>query len=444
MSQTPPYTLIHFQKDTIMRKLLYTSALILLLWQPQSANAETLDKHTAFKKALQNNPTYIAALADIDAADGRRQQASLSPNPNALFEIENFAGKNEQEGFDGAELTLGIEQTIEIGGKQKKRTNVASYTYKITQEQAKMQALSLLAETEYTFIRVAVAEERMKLADKRLALADKTHEIVKKRIGAAKAADIQHTKADIEQAAAKIEKRRTEKELITAQNDLARMLGIMDASSITVGTDLSSLPSLVKRQGLIEALKNTPQSQSLEYLKMQVQSSLDLAQSQAIPDPTFGLGVRRFNENDSTALVASISFPIPVFNRNQGNIKEAKANVVKADAESYASELSLRQSAIQAWENLSSALEETSHYQNEIIPSAKKAYTQADEGYARGAFTFLDLLYAQRTLYEVQESRLDSLLNVYEAKAQTDFLMGTHSALIQQFSKITDKEQNNE
>jgi len=425
-----------------MKKLLYTSALAMLLWQPTLAGAETLDKQAALQMALQNNPTYKAALAEIDAADGSKLQASLPPNPDAVFEIENFAGEDDQEGFDGAEITLGIEQTIELGGKRGNRTDVADFTYKITQEQAKAQALSLLAETEYAFIRVAVAQERMGLADKRLTLADKTHSIVKKRIGAAKAADIQHTKADIEKAAAEVEKRKAEKELVTAKNDLARLLGSMDSASLDVESDISALPDMVDQQALIDALKNAPQSQAQEFAKMQARSSLDLARSAAVPDPTFGLGVRRFNENDSTALVASLSFPIPVFNRNQGGIQEAKANMIKTDAQSYAAGLSLRQSALQAWESLAASLEETKSYQNEIIPSARKAYSQADDGYSRGAFSFLDLLDAQRTLYEVQQARLDSLLSVYEAKAQTDFLMGTHSPLIEQFSQANNEGQN--
>ena len=277
----------------------------------------------------------------------------------------------------------------------------------------------------------------MMLADKRLDLADKTHTIVKKRIGVAKAADIQHTKADIEKASAEVEKRKAEKELITAQNGLARLLGIADAANLDVKIDLDALPDLVQKQDVLDALINAPQSQAQEFAKLQARSSFDLARSHATPDPTLGIGIRRFNENDSTALVASLSFPIPVFNRNQGSIQEAKANMMKTDAESYAAELSLQQAAIQAWENLSSSLDETQRYQNEIIPSARKAYTQADSGYGRGAFTFLDLLDAQRTLYEVQEARLDSLLSVYEAKAQTDFLMGTYSPLIKEFSQVT-------
>lgn len=427
-----------------MTKYTYLTALVMLIWQPTLANANGLDKETAFQKALQNNPTYTAALAKIDEADGSRLQASLPPNPNAVFEIEDFAGENENEGFDGAELTLGIEQRIELGGKRSNRTKVADFSFQISKEQAKAQALSLLAETDYAYMRLAVAQERMTLADKRLVLADKTHEIVKKRVGAARSAEIEHTKADIEQAAAEVEQRKAEQEVITAQNDLARLLGRMDATDLDVDADLNALPELVGRNALLDALRNAPQMQAQEFAKMQARSSLDLARSQAVPDPTFGLGIRRFNENESTALVAGVSFPLPVFNRNQGGIAEAKANMIKADAENHAAGLALRQSAIQAWESFAASLVEAKRYQNEIIPSARKAYKQADDGYSRGAFGFLDLLDAQRVLYEVQEARLDSLLSVYEAKAQTDFLMGTHNPLIEKFSQAHMKGQTNE
>ena len=427
-----------------MKKYLYMSAMAVLLWQPTMANAEGLDKETAFQKALQNNPTYTAALATIDAADGSRLQASLPPNPYAVFEIENFAGEDENEGFDGAELTLGIEQKIEMGGKRSNRTKVADFSFQISKEKAKAQALSLLAETDYAYMRLAVAQERMALAGKRLALADKTHEIVKKRVGIARSAEIEHTKADIEQAAAGVEQRKAEQEVITAQNDLARLLGRMDAADLDVDADLNALPELVERNALLDALRNAPQMQAQEFAKMQARSSLDLARSQAVPDPTFGLGIRRFNENDSTALVAGVSFPLQVFNRNQGGIAEAKANMIKADAENHAAGLALRQTAIQAWESFAASLVEAKRYQSEIIPSARKAYKQADDGYSRGAFGFLDLLDAQRVLYEVQEARLDSLLSVYGAKAQTDFLMGTHKPLIEKFSQAHMKGQTNE
>lgn len=409
------------------------AALVLSLSFAPTAFAEPLNKEAALSLALKNNPRLNAALARIEGAEGERLQASLMPNPQAMLEIENFGGEDDQESFDGAETTLGLEQEIEIAGKRGKRTEVADYGFQITQQQAIAEALSLLAETEYAFMRVAIATERLALAEKRVSLADETHETVKKRVSAAAASDIQHTKADIEQSAAKLEKSKAEAELTEAQSILASLLGTPSISvdDMQVPAGLEGLPDLPDRAALLDAVRNTPQARAAEFTKMRATSQLDLARAQGVPNPTFGLGVRRFNENDSTALVAGVSFPLPVFNRNQGSVKAAKAGIIEADAMARQQDLDLRQSAIAAWEKLAAAHKEAEAYQSDMVPSAERAYSQASEGYSAGRFSFLDLLDAQRTLYEVQESRLDSLLSLYEAKAQTDFLMNVHAPLIQ-------------
>lgn len=423
-----------------MNKLLYAVVAALCISQATPAHAEVMDKQQAFLEALRHNPTYRAALADVQYAQGQKRQVSLLPNPEAVFEIENFAGEGERENFDGAELTLGFEQIVEVAGKRQKRSGIADYDVKIMREQAKAQALRLLAETEYAYIRVAVAQERLKLADKRLILADKTHDIVKNRIDAAKAAEIQHSKADIEKAAAKIGKRQAQKELLNAKGSLARILGGQSLSHVEVKASFDTLPSLMDRQGLLNALESAPQARIQQFSLIKAQSSLDLAHASAVPDPTLGVGVRRFNDDESTALIASISVPIPVFNRNQGEVLKAQADVTKAESLKMASYLAQEQAAINAWESFSSALEDVSLYQNEIIPGAHKAYDQADEGYGRGAFSFLDLLDAQRTLYEVQKARLDSILNLYEAKVQAELLMGTHESFIQNMNSFSEGE----
>lgn len=405
------------------------AALVLSLSFGPTVFAEPLDKEAALSLALKNNPRLSAALARIEGAEGERLQASLMPNPQAMLEIENFGGEDDQEGFDGAETTLGLEQEIEIAGKRGKRTEVADYGFQITQQQAIAEALSLLAETEYAFMRVAIATERLALAEKRVSLADETHETVKKRVSAAAASDIQHTKADIEQSAAKLEKSKAEAELAEAKSVLAALLGGSDLTNVQAG--LEGLPALPDRAALLDAVRNTPQARAAEFAKMRATSQLDLARAQGVPNPTFGLGVRRFNENDSTALIAGVSFPLPVFNRNQGSVKAAKAGIIEADAMARQQDLDLQQSAIAAWEKLAAAHKEAEAYQSDMVPSAERAYSQASDGYSAGRFSFLDLLDAQRTLYEVQESRLDSLLSLYEAKAQTDFLMNVHAPLIQ-------------
>lgn len=394
-----------------------------------TAMAGTLEKEQAFALALENNPRVSAALARIGIAQGERQQAGVMPNPELAFEIENFGGDGERNSFDGAEATLGLTQEIEIGGKRGKRSEVADYQYKITREQAVAEALSLLAETDYAFMRLAIAQERLSLAKKRLSLANETHDTVKKRVSAAAASDIQHTKADIEQSTAKLEKSKAEAELAEAQSLLESLLG--DGGNVKVATKLDKLPALPERQALLDAVKNTPQARAGEFAQMQAQSNLNLARAQSLQNPTFGLGVRRYNEDDSNALIASLSFPLPLFDRNQGGIKAATAGIAETDAIVRQQDLGLQQTAAATWEKLNAAYQEAQSYQGEIIPGAQRAYKQASDGYSAGRFSFLDLLDAQRTLYEVQEARLDSLLSLYEAKAQTDFLMNTHQSLLQ-------------
>ncbi|MGB2692072.1 MAG: TolC family protein [Thermodesulfobacteriota bacterium] len=428
----------------MIKKVLFISIFVLLLSSSTLCLAETLDKKTALKRALQNNPTYRAALSQIEAAAGERSQASLRPNPNTVFEIENFGGSDQRKGFERTEVTLALEQKIELAGKRRIRTEVADFGYKIVKQEAMVEALKLLSETEYAFIRMSIAKEYIALADNRLQLANQTYEIVKKRVNAAVSPTFQLEKANIEKTEAKIEKHHVEEEYNFARNDLARLLGLKSGDDLHIEADLSVLPKLPDHQAVISALKSAPQSRIQEFAKMKARSSLDLAKATGVPDPTVGLGVRQFFDNDDTALVALLTFPLPLFDRNQGGIKSARANVTRADAQAHATELSLHQSATQAWEIFYAELEIIHHYKDDIIPSAKESYNQVNKGYNLGAFEFLDLLDAQRTLNRVQSEYLDNMLELYQAKVQIDFLMGTYKPLIEEVSQNKVEEQGDE
>lgn len=410
-----------------------TSALRLsmavLLFGTAPAWAEPMTREAALGLALANNPRVSAALAGIEGAEGAREQAALRPNPEAALDIENFAGQDELKGFDGAEATLEIRQEIELAGKRAKRSDIAAYQTQIAREQAMAESLSLLAEADYAFMRLAIAQERMALAEKRLHLADETHDAVKKRVSAAAASDIQHTKADIEQSAAKLAKVKTQSALAKARSALAALLVAPVPDGVQAG--LEDLPDVPEREALLAGAQQSPQIRAGALAQTQAQSQFDLAKAMAVPNPTFGLGIRRFQEDDGTALVAGVSFPLPVFNRNQGEIRQAKAAIAQADAAARQQEIGLTQMAESVWDRLMAAYQEAQNYSADMVPAAERAYAQASEGYRAGRFSFLDLLDAQRTLYEVQEARLDSLSGLYQAKAEAEFLMGVHTPLIE-------------
>ena len=153
-------------------KRLIVFTLMLILYKPAGADAMT--KEDALKRALEHNPSIQLSLARIEIAMGEKIQASLIPNPEAVFEIENFGGSGELSGIDGAEATVGLEQQIELAGKRAKRTRIADYDAKIAEEQAIADILQLLSQTEIAFINVAIQQERLTLANNRVSLAQKT------------------------------------------------------------------------------------------------------------------------------------------------------------------------------------------------------------------------------------------------------------------------------
>jgi len=426
-------------------RLILPVLIIMVFFSPQAQAENTLKLEQAYMLVLSQNPQVRSYKARYMAAEGNRLQQSLRLNPEAFFEVEDFAVKGPRDGFEATQYTLGIEQQFEIAGKRTKREKVADLDKEHARQEALAAIEAILAQTEAAYMRVAIAQERLNLAGKRIALTNETLEIVKKRVSAAKSADIQHTKTEIEVAAADVEKRKAEKELLMAKMTLANLMNVpVLEQSITA--DLSMLPDVPQRTVIMQALEKTPMSIMSRLSVTRQEAAIDLARANGVPDPTFGLGVRRFAQDDTTALLAIISIPIPISNRNQGRIAEAKANLLAAQSDQEVQRLGLTKLAMEIWYRLVNAREEALEYQNNILPSAQRAYEQAEYGFNRGAFSFLDLLDSQRTLFNVQDKHLESLDDFYEAKAQVDLLTSAYApAAVSAFEhNINEKGQTNE
>ena len=400
------------------------AVMIFSISQARADNELTLDQ--AYNLVLSQNPMVQNYQAQYLGAEGNRIQQSALPNPEASFEVENFAGDEGRNGIDGAELTLGIAQKVEIAGKRLNRVRVADLDKQQIKQEAIASIQSVLAQTNQAFADIAIAEEQLQYAQNRLSVADKMHKAVKVRVNAAKAPKIQHTKVDIEQAAAELEKRKAEKELILAKTVLANLMGVPSVNQ-DIKAYTSSLPKTPTYDDFVNALEQTPMAMMSQLAILKQESVLDLERSNAISDPTVGLGIRRFNEDDGTAFVANVSIPLNFFDRNQGNILSAKANIKSAQAQDTSLRLNMNKQAVEIWQAMNNARDEAADYQKNIIPSARKALEQAEYGYGRGAFSFLDLLDAQRTLFDVQESYLEALRVFYKNKSQIDMLSGAYT-----------------
>ena len=151
-----------------------------------------------------------------------------------------------------------------------------------------------------------------------------------------------------------------------------------------------------------------------------MQALYKLEKTLSIPDLRINVGVRDFRSTGDLALVSGVSIPIPVFNRNQGNVKRALQNVTKAEYDFHATKILMVNALHEQLENQVNAYRSAKNIKFSILPAAEKAFTFSRQGYLAGKFSYLEVLDAERTLFAMRESYITTLKNYHIAKAEVE------------------------
>jgi len=273
--------------------------------------------------------------------------------------------------------------------------------------------LDLIARVANVFLDVLAGQERLKLALASQELAQKVVDAAAKRVIAGKAPPIEETRANVALATADIEVEQAQRNLVSFRKQLALLWGnpvpvfakaLGELESFVVIPELDVLETRLQQNPLaLRSLKNLEQRQAL----------LTLEKARRIPDITVNVGVRRYGwdiSNDTTALVG-LSIPLPIFDRNQGNLMAAQQRISRAVDEQAAMDLQLKTLLTQAYESLVAADNQINKLRDEILPGARETFRMASRGYELGRFGFLELLDAQRTLFQNQTLYLQALTN---------------------------------
>jgi cobalt-zinc-cadmium efflux system outer membrane protein len=376
----------------------------------------------AVKKALDSSPRLKSVAAGVDAAKGAEDQAGAWPNPEFGFEAENVAGGGQFSGTNSAEYTYGLTQRLEIGGKRSARKSVAQAVRESAQTRILAERLNLERDIHIAYSNVLAEAEALKLAIDQEKLAMGVLATVSKRVDAAAEPEIQRSKAKVAYTTSVIARQQEERQLKVSKEKLARLWG---ASKLDVSLDHAHFFELRAPNAFHtyrEKLNGIPDMQRLSYVKAEKESLLDLERAQAIPDPNFSLGVRDFRDSGDQALLFGVSFPIPVFNQNSGNISKARAEVTQAESDGRQAELMLEQELTENWQEWNSAFSEAEQMQTTLLPAAEKAFRLARSGYEKGKFPYLEVLDAQRTLFNARAQYHNSLKRYHSARANVERL----------------------
>lgn len=376
----------------------------------------------AIQNALDYSPRLKSAAAGVEAAKGVEDQAGHLPNPEIGFEAGNVAGSGEFGGTDSAEFTYSLTQTVEIGGKRSARRNAAEAARGAAGTALMVEQLGIKRDVRIAYCDALAKDEAVKLAVEQEQLAEDILQTVSEQVQAAAEPEIQLSKAEVAYAASVIERERKEHELKVAKERLAKLLGTSALDSSLDHAHFFELRAPGSIENYRANLARIPDIQRFSHIEMEKESLLDLERARAIPDPKFSLGVRDFRGSGDQAFIFSVSLPIPVFNQNRGNVARAHAEVRQAVNDARQAKLTLERQLTESWEQWSTYYSEAQRLKTKLLPSAERAFKLARVGFAKGRFSYHEVLDAQRTLFDAKSQYYDSLRRYHTARANVERL----------------------
>jgi cobalt-zinc-cadmium efflux system outer membrane protein len=382
---------------------------------PAAAQAPlTLD--AAIERALLSNPGLRAASRDPAIAAAQRMQAGAAPNPELSVLTE---GLNN----DARSTTVQVNQAIELGGKRGARIALAEREREVASAELASFRSALRVDVITAFFDVLTAQERLLLARATQELSQKVSGAAARRVAAGKVSPVEETRARVAEAGTRIELSQASSELALAKRRLAATLG----SAAPIPGDVVSPATPGAHPGTDQLLARLPAAPQIVRARREIdrqQALANVERSRQYPDLTVSLGSKRDQQFGQRQTVVGLAIPFPLFDRNQGNLLGALQRTDKARDELQALENKLAAELAQASLRLDGAAAELAILREEILPGAQSAYEAAGKGFEAGKFSFLDVLDAQRTLFQAKTQYVRALGDSHRAAADIERIVG--------------------
>jgi len=402
-------------------------ALLLSYAQESNTQTEYLTLEDAVEIAINNNPLIKSKTHNIGSYEGRIKQAGLLPNPAIEFFTQETPTNNI--GFDQSQNSIGLSQKLETGGKRKLRVKAAEKEKKVMEMDLQTTIADITAQVKNSFFNVLTTQEELTFAEETLEIAKSLMSISSQRFEIGDIARIEVLKAEIELSNAKMSIQNAERKYLNSAKMLQTVMGVSDidvnnlspiSTADTPSLNLDDLNNLLLNNH--PALKARKKVVDLSVIK------ITEAKRMAIPDINATIGYKRLSASDINTVQAGIEFPLPIFNRNQGKIIEARAlsHKAKDDVDVVRNQLLLQLS--NAFSLYTSTREQVRFFTYSIIPQSEESLKIARQGYKQGEFDYLEVLDAQRTLANTRISYLKILNELFSSITEIEKFVGVKIA----------------
>lgn len=390
---------------------------------PVDADADGLTLSRVENLALANNPTLVQANARVLAAQGRRVQAGLYPNPEVGYAASEI-GDDGRAGQQGAF----VAQEFVRGQKLKLSQQVASQEIRQAIRELEAQRMRVLNDARREFYSVLVAQESVRVTEELVAIAEKAVSVSGELLEAQESGRVDLLQASVELESVRIGLTNAKLRYQSAWRRLTAVAGIPGMAPATAMGDLRVLPvNLTWDEELSRILGSSPQIAAARTGVARSRWALRRAQAEPIPNIDVQTNVQYDNATGYTLAGVQVGIPLPLYNRNQGGIREANAGLMAATAEVGRVELALQEQLATVFERYAQAQNQVEKYSKEILPTAKRSLELVTLGYQSGEFGYVALLTSQRTFSMANLSYLSALDEMWSSAIEIDSLLLANS-----------------
>ncbi len=389
--------------------------------------------------AAQRRSDLLAARQQLAIAQGNLVQAGLRPNPQLTSDYGSVRFLGPGSDYD---LSVGVSQLFELGGKRSKRIAVAEL--QLAQTKAVVTALEwqVAADIRAAYARTLAAGRQLDTLERLIANLEEQVRITTVRLDAGDAAPLDlnlvRNETDRLRAQAISTRATLEGEIISlrllAGFEMTEPLRIAPLPDRPPRLD-RSLPELIA-----VALRERPDLQAARLGEQWGEARIRLAEAQAIPNVSSSVAygrVRRTTDLPGSlrlspmaqienTLTFGVTIGLPVFNRNQGQIASAVGERTQAQRQREFLEATIKRDVAFASSRYRAATEALTLYANQIVPRAEANVRVVRLGYSEGEFSAFEVVNEQRRLIDNQTAYNDALRDYYTALSELERALGTN------------------
>ena len=398
---------------------------------PNASEAESPEAETPAGLTLgeleaaagSSHPALAEARADIEAARGQLVQAGLPFNPVLQYQSEEIGN----EGASGMHK-VNVAQTFVTANKLGLARQLQAQRIEKRVAELQFAQLQILTRVRTMFVRTLVAQRRAEITAQIVDLAEQSLNSVEALLQAQEVSRIELLQARVEVEQARIDAANATTQLENNRRGLAAAAAIDQLPPEPLIGDLDAELTDTPWETLMARINAVSPEVAANNSELQrARAALQLAYAQVVPNIIGEVGVGVDAASDDTFGIVGVSVPLPIRNRNQGNIRTARANIAAAAAAIDRTQYSLEARLAEVLARYRIARERYQRLRDTVIPDAEETLELSRTAFNAGESSFLQLLTAQRTLFATRLSALDSVVQAREALAEIEGVLVTLS-----------------